>query len=377
MTGLPVPRRCAPARPPTLRDGRGRERRGGRGGTVAGAGAPFTRRSATRHLPVARRPAHRGHRPGNRESPRGRRRRAGPLLGVGVHPLPVRLDRGRPLLRPLRVPHRPAAPARAASEPARSTFPRFLLRRGLRIWPLYFAWVAFLALALGKWRGSGRTSPSSPTTSRDRSAAGGRSPPRNSSTWSSRCSSSASSALFGPRGQAWVPLVLLALMPVVRAASLHGAGEAGLERIYGPIHTHCDGLLVGLFLAWASVKRPETLSSGAPASVALAAGGDRRRVRAPGDRRPAVQLQRARIGLWGAGGPRAASRAARSTAHRVAGVSRPVETVVRDVPHPFRGAAQAVAPVDARAGADRRDRAGSWPRSRSSSPCWRRRWWPP
>src|SRR5262249_4481493 len=28
--------------------------------------------------------------------------------------------------------------------------PRFLLRRGLRIWPLYFAWVAFLALALGK-----------------------------------------------------------------------------------------------------------------------------------------------------------------------------------------------------------------------------------
>ena len=31
--------------------------------------------------------------------------------------------------------------------------PRFLLRRGLRIWPLYFAWVAFLALALGKSHG--------------------------------------------------------------------------------------------------------------------------------------------------------------------------------------------------------------------------------
>ena len=28
--------------------------------------------------------------------------------------------------------------------------PRFLLRRGLRIWPLYVAWVAFLALALAR-----------------------------------------------------------------------------------------------------------------------------------------------------------------------------------------------------------------------------------
>ena len=164
--------------------------------------------------------------------------------------------------------------------------------------------------------------------------------------------------LFGPRGQAWVPLVLLALMPVVRAVSLHGAGEAGFERIYGPIHTHCDGLLVGLFLAWVSVKRPETLSAEHPHPwrwplVAIVAGFGLRAIDAT-----AVQLHRARIGLRGAGRPRAASRAAGSTAHRVAGVSRPVETVVRDVPHPFRGAAQAVAPVDARAGA--RSSASGW-----------------
>ena len=138
--------------------------------------------------------------------------------------------------------------------------PRFLLRRGLRIWPLYFAWVAFLALALGKWRG---TWPDLVFLSNyvQGQVSGG---------WSLSTEEQfylvvpllllGVQRLFGSRGQAWVPLGLLALMPVVRAVALHGAGEAGFDRIYGPIHTHCDGLLVGLFLAWASVKRPEALS---------------------------------------------------------------------------------------------------------------------
>jgi peptidoglycan/LPS O-acetylase OafA/YrhL len=73
---------------------------------------------------------------------------------------------------------------------------------------------------------------------------------------------------------------------MVRAISLHGAGEAGMERIYGPIHTHCDGLLVGLFLAWASVKRPETLSPEAPHPwrlplLAIVAGFGLREIDAP------------------------------------------------------------------------------------------------
>jgi peptidoglycan/LPS O-acetylase OafA/YrhL len=61
-----------------------------------------------------------------------------------------------------------------------------------------------------------------------------------------------------------MPLVLLALMPLVRAVSIAGTSERDLAWMYGPIHTHCDGLLVGLFLAWASVKRPETLSPDHP-----------------------------------------------------------------------------------------------------------------
>lgn len=138
--------------------------------------------------------------------------------------------------------------------------PRFLFRRGMRIWPLYFAWIAFLALALGKWHGIWPDLTFLSNYVQGQVSGG----------WSLSTEEQfyllvpllllGVQRLFGPRGQAWVPLVLLALMPVVRAVSLHGAGEAGLERIYGPIHTHCDGLLVGLFLAWASVRKPETLS---------------------------------------------------------------------------------------------------------------------
>lgn len=142
--------------------------------------------------------------------------------------------------------------------------PRFLLRRGLRIWPLYFAWVAFLALALGKWRGIG---PDLVFVSNyvQGQVSGG---------WSLSTEEQfylvvpllllGVQRLFGPRGQAWVPVVLLALMPLVRAVRLHGAGEAGFHLIYGPIHTHCDGLLVGLFLAWVSLRRPGALSSEHP-----------------------------------------------------------------------------------------------------------------
>jgi peptidoglycan/LPS O-acetylase OafA/YrhL len=142
--------------------------------------------------------------------------------------------------------------------------PRFLLRRGLRIWPLYFAWVAFLALALGKWRGIW---PDLVFLSNYRQG-------QVSGGWSLSTEEQfylivpllllGVQRLFGPKGQAWVPLVLLALMPVVRAVSMAATGERDLAWMYGPIHTHCDGLLVGLFLAWASVKRPETLSPDHP-----------------------------------------------------------------------------------------------------------------
>jgi peptidoglycan/LPS O-acetylase OafA/YrhL len=138
--------------------------------------------------------------------------------------------------------------------------PRFLLRRGLRIWPLYFAWIAFLALALGKWRGIWPDVTFLSNYFQGQVSGG----------WSLSTEEQfylivpllllGVQRLFGPKGQPWAPLILLALMPLVRALSAAGTGERGLAWMYGPIHTHCDGLLVGLFLAWASVKRPETLT---------------------------------------------------------------------------------------------------------------------
>ncbi|HET9157235.1 MAG TPA: acyltransferase [Myxococcaceae bacterium] len=155
--------------------------------------------------------------------------------------------------------------------------PRFLLRRGLRIWPLYFAWVAFLALALGKWRGMWPDVVFLSNYFQGQVSGG----------WSLSTEEQFYLAvpllllgvqrLFGPKGQAWMPLVLLALMPVVRGVSAAATGDRSLAWMYGPIHTHCDGLLVGLFLAWASVKRPQTLSADHPHPwrwplVAIAAG---------------------------------------------------------------------------------------------------------
>jgi len=137
--------------------------------------------------------------------------------------------------------------------------PRFLLRRGLRIWPLYFAWVAFLALALGKWRGIWPDLAFLSNYTQGQVSGG----------WSLSTEEQfyllvpllllSVQRLAGPRGQGWIPVVLFAAMPVVRALVLQGSGEAGFQRIYGPIHTHCDGLLVGLFLAWLSVARPRAL----------------------------------------------------------------------------------------------------------------------
>src|SRR5262249_16177994 len=105
--------------------------------------------------------------------------------------------------------------------------PRFLLRRGLRIWPLYFAWVAFLALALGKCRGIAPDLVFLSNYIQGRVSGG----------WSLSTEEQfylvvpflllGAHRLFGPRGQAWVPLAMLALMPLIRAVSVHGAGEAG------------------------------------------------------------------------------------------------------------------------------------------------------
>ena len=194
---------------------------------MAGAGPPFTRRSATRHLSLAGRAPHRGHRPGDRESPRGRRLGPRPLL-VGASPSFATAG-----------PASTSSSSSPASSSAGSSSASSTDRLGqgsalpaparAAIWPLYFAWVAFLALALGKWRGIWPDLAFLSNFVQGQVSGG----------WSLSTEEQfylvvpllllGVQRLFGPRGQAWVPLVLLALMPVVRAVWLHGAGEAGLE----------------------------------------------------------------------------------------------------------------------------------------------------
>jgi peptidoglycan/LPS O-acetylase OafA/YrhL len=68
----------------------------------------------------------------------------------------------------------------------------------------------------------------------------------------------------------WIPLVvLMALLPLSRALALSSVGpirhaDTGGSLFFvtfGPIHTHADGLIVGLLLAWLAVVRPAVTRS--------------------------------------------------------------------------------------------------------------------
>jgi peptidoglycan/LPS O-acetylase OafA/YrhL len=231
--------------------------------------------------------------------------------------------------------------------------PRFLLRRGLRIWPLYFAWIAFLALGLGKWRGIWPDVTFLSNYFQGQVSGG----------WSLSTEEQfylivpllllGVQRLFGPKGQPWAPLILLALMPVVRAVSAAGTGERGLAWMYGPIHTHCDGLLVGLFLAWASVRRPATLTPEHPHPwrwplVAILTGFALRDIDA---RCSASAGSDWSTGAWsrsGCGRPRVRQLTAWRGFHVLSRLSYGMYL------NHFEVLPRLVAPADARAGADRR-----------------------
>lgn len=134
---------------------------------------------------------------------------------------------------------------------------RFLLRRGFRIWPLYFFVVAFYAVVLGRAQlGFAGLGPDLLFVSNyiTGQVSGG---------WS--LSTEEQFYLIVPflilvtnkfvalEKQILLPILLLLLLPLVRAVSPE-------NMVYTPIHTHCDGLAMGLIFAWASVVRPELLS---------------------------------------------------------------------------------------------------------------------
>jgi peptidoglycan/LPS O-acetylase OafA/YrhL len=142
-------------------------------------------------------------------------------------------------------------------------FWRFFLRRGLRIWPLYFFFLAFVTLALGRGDppfGRGWSDAVFLTNYVNQGVVMG--------SWS-LCteeqfyllapllmivSASRVRSLARYRQYLWLGL---AALPIVRAItwwrltgdfSVHDP-ELFKRHLYGPIHSHCDGLLMGLILS--------------------------------------------------------------------------------------------------------------------------------
>lgn len=158
--------------------------------------------------------------------------------------------------------------------------PRFLLRRGLRIWPLYFAFVAGIWLAR-PWLTLEDVWPDLVFLSNYVTAEvpGG---------WSLSTEEQFYVVVpllllalvkgAGHRGAAGALVALLALLPVSRWLTLASAGaldapqERVTELIYTPIHTHADALVVGVLLAWLWVHGSETWRQPSRVRIAVVVG---------------------------------------------------------------------------------------------------------
>ena len=140
----------------------------------------------------------------------------------------------------------------------------FLLRRGLRIWPLYFSFCALILgeVVFGGRSGSGLLADCTFLSNYFHNQVGG--------SWS--LSTEEQFYILAPvlislfaiklRPQRlWVVPALGLLIPI--GARFFVVASSGLPRrdlqqvLYFPIHTHSDGLAVGLFLAWMTSFRPD------------------------------------------------------------------------------------------------------------------------
>lgn len=152
--------------------------------------------------------------------------------------------------------------------------PRFLLRRGMRIWPYYFAFLAFMLafmIDVG-WRSSLQTHgwrqflPDLFFLSNymQGGVSGG---------WSLSTEEQFYVAVplalllvrrWPLRWQWVVPTLALCLLPVLRYLAVRHFGRSpGPDNpfvIYSPFHTHADGLAVGLLVAWAAVAVPKLMT---------------------------------------------------------------------------------------------------------------------
>ena len=144
----------------------------------------------------------------------------------------------------------------------------FLLRRGLRIWPLYFSFILLLLAEvafLGRTP-SGLLADATFLSNYFHCQVGG--------SWS--LSTEEQFYILAPLSiffltrklklrNLWViPAAGLSMLIVSRALTIHFSAlpyRALEQKLYFPIHTHADGLAVGLFLAWITVTHADFLKS--------------------------------------------------------------------------------------------------------------------
>ena len=160
---------------------------------------------------------------------------------------------------------------------------RFILRRGLRIWPLYYAWMLFLVLM------HSAKAPSWP----DWALLSNYFDARYARSWSLSTEEQFYFLMptllllfrrFVP--QRWWPICIVgivSIVPIIRAVTFASLRAKGFDAptastmMYSPLHLHCEPLLSGLLVAWVALRRPSWLAPGAEGKIAtrvlLAAAG--------------------------------------------------------------------------------------------------------